>query len=77
MFCQLGVHAHHVDRSCEEGAEHLIWNDLPPVFWILQIMLPDVRPYLLHHLPYPQQVATLHHFKNNNLKVFQPMFGTY
>lgn len=50
VFRELRVHAHHVDRSCEETAKHLIWDNFPPVLWILQIMLFDVRPYLLHDL---------------------------
>ena len=50
MFGELSVHAHHVDRSCEEGAQHGIRKDLPPVFRILQIVFLDMHPNPLHNL---------------------------
>lgn len=50
VFGKLRVHAHHIDRSSEESAKHLIRDYFPPVLGVLQIMLFDVRPYLLYHL---------------------------
>ena len=50
VFGKLRVHAHHVDRSCEKAAKHLIRVNFPPVLGILQVMLFDVRPYLLDYL---------------------------
>lgn len=56
---KLRVHAHHVDRSCEEGAQHRIRDDLPPILGILQIVLPNVCPYLFDYLQQPQHIATV------------------
>lgn len=50
MLVELGIHGHHVDGRSQDGAQHLIRADLPPVFGVLQAMLFYVGPDLLDHL---------------------------
>ena len=50
MLVELCIHGHHVDGSCKDGSQHLIWHDLPPVLRVLQVMCSDVLPDPLHNL---------------------------